>query len=219
MNAVVLEVRSLAETLADASRAMKAGRSGREARIGFATPELLWQVLTAKRWDLLKAMCGWGPMSIRDAARRVGRDVKAVHGDVTALLNAGVLNRTANGEVEFPFEAVKSSSCCRQHNDAGVCELSACVLQPNRNVKSMKKANQTKSDELRPEYKRSDFGETVRGKYASRAAVATNVVVLDQQVAKAFPTDEAVNQALQSLIDIAKTSTRPTRRSSGRAKR
>jgi predicted transcriptional regulator len=107
MNTIVLEVRSLAESLADASRAMKTGRGEREAHIGFATPELLWQVLTAKRWELLKAMCGAGPMSIREAARRVGRDVKAVHGDVTALLNAGVLNRTANGEVEFPFEAVK----------------------------------------------------------------------------------------------------------------
>ena len=82
----------------------------------------------------------------------------------------------------------------------------------------MKKASQSKSDELRPEYKRSDFGEMVRGKYASRAAVATNVVVLDPLVAKAFPTDQAVNEALQSLIDIAKASTRPTRRSSGRAK-
>lgn len=107
MNTVVLEVRSLAETLADASRAMKTSRAERDARIGFATPELLWQVLTAKRWELLKAMCGAGPISIREAARRVGRDVKAVHGDITALLDAGVLNRTANGEVEFPFEAVK----------------------------------------------------------------------------------------------------------------
>ena len=107
MNTVVLEVRSLAQSLADASRAMKTGRAEREARIGFATPELLWQVLTAKRWELLKTMCGAGPMSIREAARRVGRDVKAVHGDVTALLDAGVLNRTANGAVEFPFEAVR----------------------------------------------------------------------------------------------------------------
>lgn len=82
----------------------------------------------------------------------------------------------------------------------------------------MKKASQPKTDELRREYKRSDFGEMVRGKYASRAAVATNVVVLDPQVAKAFPTEQAVNQALRSLIDIAKASTRPTRRSSGRAK-
>ena len=46
---VVLEVCSLAKTLADAARAMKAGHAEREARIGFATPELLWQVLTAKR--------------------------------------------------------------------------------------------------------------------------------------------------------------------------
>ncbi|MBL0142422.1 MAG: DNA-binding protein [Betaproteobacteria bacterium] len=107
MKTVVLEVRSLATTLEDATLAMKTGRAEREARIGFATPELLWKVLTAKRWELLKALCGAGPVSIREAARRVGRDVKAVHGDVTALLKAGVLNRTGDGSVEFPFEAVK----------------------------------------------------------------------------------------------------------------
>lgn len=107
MNMVVLEVRSLAEMLADAARAMKSRRADREARISFATLELLWQVLTAKRWELLKAMCGAGPISIREAARRVGRDVKAVHGDAMALLNAGLLNRTADGSIEFPFQAVK----------------------------------------------------------------------------------------------------------------
>lgn len=107
MNTVVLEVRSLADTLADAARAMKTHHGDRDARISFATPELLWQVLTAKRWELLKAMCGAGPMSIREAARRVHRDVKAVHGDVTELLNAGVICRTVEGHVEFPFDAVK----------------------------------------------------------------------------------------------------------------
>ena len=107
MNTVVLEVRSLPDTLAAATRAMKTGRGEGAARIGFATPELLWQVLTAKRWELLKALCGAGPISIREAARRVGRDVKAVHGDVTALLDAGLLGRTANGRIEFPYEAVK----------------------------------------------------------------------------------------------------------------
>ncbi|MBC7916804.1 MAG: DNA-binding protein [Rhodoferax sp.] len=107
MNTVILEVRSLADTLSDAARAMKTGHAEREARIGFATPELLWQVLTAKRWELLKAMCGAGAMSIREAARRVGRDVKAVHGDVVALLDAGVLSRAAEGGIVFPFEAVK----------------------------------------------------------------------------------------------------------------
>jgi predicted transcriptional regulator len=107
MNTVVLEVRSLADTLADASRVMTSGKGDAQARIAFATPELLWQVLTAKRWELLKALCGAGPVSIREAARRVGRDVKAVHGDVTALLNAGVLDRTEDGRIVFPFEAVK----------------------------------------------------------------------------------------------------------------
>lgn len=107
MNTVVLEVRSLAETLGDVATAIKVGRADREARIAFATPELLWRVLTAKRWELLRAMCGAGAMSIREVARRVRRDVKAVHGDVTALLDAGVLSRTPAGEVEFPFDAVK----------------------------------------------------------------------------------------------------------------
>ena len=46
-------------------------------------------------------------MSIREAARRAGRDVKAVHGEVTALLNAGVLNRIDDGRIVFPYEAVK----------------------------------------------------------------------------------------------------------------
>src|SRR6266516_5043332 len=89
------------------TNAWKSGKSTRSARISFAAPELLWQVLTAKRWELLKALCGAGPVSIREAARRVNRDVKAVHGDVTALLSAGVLSRTDGGEIEFPFEAVK----------------------------------------------------------------------------------------------------------------
>ena len=107
MKTVVLEVRSLEDTLAGALRAMKAGRAERAAHISFATPELLWQVLTAKRWELLKALCGAGPVSIREVARRVGRDVKAVHGDVTALLDAGILTRPVGGGIEFPYEAVK----------------------------------------------------------------------------------------------------------------
>ena len=76
-------------------------------RISFATPELLWKVLTAKRWELLRALCGAGPVSIRESARRVGRDVKAVHGDLTALLDAGILRRTSDGRIEFPYDAVK----------------------------------------------------------------------------------------------------------------
>jgi predicted transcriptional regulator len=91
MKTVTLDVRTPADSMADFTRAWKTGKSEKSARISFATPELLWRVLTAKRWELLKVLCGAGPVSIREAARRVGRDVKAVHGDVTALLNAGIL--------------------------------------------------------------------------------------------------------------------------------
>ncbi len=107
MKTVTLDIRSPSDAMADFVQAWNTGKSQRSARISFATPELLWQVLTAKRWELLKAMCGGGPMSIREAARRVGRDVKAVHGDVTALIDAGILNRTPKGKIEFPFDAVK----------------------------------------------------------------------------------------------------------------
>jgi predicted transcriptional regulator len=74
--------------------------------ISFASVDLLWKVLTLRRWDLLKAMAGQGPMSIREVARRVGRDVKAVHGDVHALLDAGVLDRTDDRRIVFPYDAV-----------------------------------------------------------------------------------------------------------------
>ena len=93
--------------MGDFARVWKTGKSEKAARISFASPELLWRVLTVKRWELLKVLCGAGPVTIREAARRVGRDVKAVHGDVTALLNAGVLERAQGGGVVFPFEAVK----------------------------------------------------------------------------------------------------------------
>jgi predicted transcriptional regulator len=107
MKTVTLDVRNPGAALADVLAAVKSGKPQKSARISFATPELLWRVLTAKRWELLKVLCGAGPVSIREAARRVGRDVKAVHADVTALLLAGVLDRTASGQVEFPYEAVK----------------------------------------------------------------------------------------------------------------
>jgi predicted transcriptional regulator len=104
---LTLDIRDPSDALDDFAAAWKRGKAKQSARISFASPELLWQVLTAKRWELLKALCGAGPVSIREAARRVHRDVKAVHGDVTALLAAGVLSRAEGGGIEFPFEAVK----------------------------------------------------------------------------------------------------------------
>jgi len=75
-------------------------------------------------------------------------------------------------------------------------------------MKKAKSDDSEMNDWLRPEYQRSDLGEIERGKYARRLAEATNVVVLDPQVAKAFPNDEAVNNALRGLLELARSSAR-----------
>jgi hypothetical protein len=76
----------------------------------------------------------------------------------------------------------------------------------------MKKAKSEANDWLRPEYKRSDLGPITRGKYARRMAKESNVVVIDPAVSKAFPNEASVNAALRGLLELAKSSTRPTAR-------
>jgi len=80
------------------------------------------------------------------------------------------------------------------------------------------KKNKT-SDELRSEYKREDLGVGVRGKYFEEYQKGTNLVLLSPDVARVFSTDEAVNEALRSLIDLAEKSTGRTKRSTGSAKK
>ncbi len=82
------------------------GRPQGGPRLTFASHALMWRVLTPNRWAVLEAMTGAGPLALREIARRVGRDVKGVHTDVHALLNAWVLIRTESGAFEFPYEAV-----------------------------------------------------------------------------------------------------------------
>jgi predicted transcriptional regulator len=107
MTTVTLDVRSLNESLADFAHSWKSAEVEDSARISFASPDLLWKVLTAKRWALLKGMAGQGPMTLREAARRIERDVKAVHADAHALLDAGVIRRNEDGKIEFPFDSVR----------------------------------------------------------------------------------------------------------------
>jgi predicted transcriptional regulator len=104
MKVVTLQVASLDRVKQRAEEAFRGHKQG--ARITFASPELLFKLLTAKRWDLIRALTGADAVTIREAARRVGRDVKAVHGDVHALLDCGVLQRTEDGKIVFPFDAV-----------------------------------------------------------------------------------------------------------------
>ncbi|MBX3279312.1 MAG: hypothetical protein KF868_15020 [Acidobacteria bacterium] len=78
----------------------------------------------------------------------------------------------------------------------------------------MKKAK----DEMRLQYSRSDFANLERGKFYAEAAKGTAVALLEPEIAKAFPTSEAVNEALRGLLTLTQQTERITRRSSGRAK-
>ncbi|MGP8245889.1 MAG: hypothetical protein ACLQVN_15385 [Bryobacteraceae bacterium] len=68
----------------------------------------------------------------------------------------------------------------------------------------MRKTKRVPADELRAEYKRSDFHALVRGKYVEQLRGSSNVVVVDPEIADLFPNAAAVNAALRSLAEIAK---------------
>ena len=68
-------------------------------------------------------------------------------------------------------------------------------------------------DEMRAEYRREDLGKGVRGKYFERVSKGTNLVLLSDKVAKAFPTTEAVNEALLGLLALTEQMARITGRS------
>lgn len=93
--------KQMAQRLADAAKGRK-----HAPRISFASRELLWQVLAPRRWSLLEKLAGAGPLGIREAARLMGRDPSGVHGDIKALLAAGLLWKCADGKVEFPYDAI-----------------------------------------------------------------------------------------------------------------
>ena len=56
--------------------------------------------------DILKAMTGAGQLGIREVSRKVGRDVSAVHRDLQALIVAGIVDRTDDGKVVFPYDEI-----------------------------------------------------------------------------------------------------------------
>jgi len=75
-----------------------------------------------------------------------------------------------------------------------------------------------KTDELRPEYRREELGPGIRGKYFKSYQTGTNLVLLKPDIAKVFPTDDDVNDALRTLIDVAQKTVGSTKRSSRRSK-
>jgi predicted transcriptional regulator len=105
MKTVRIGVASRAEVSARFKAAFRGEKQG--SHISFPSLELMHRVLTPNRWRMLQAMMASGPVGIRELARKLDRDVKSVHVDVQALLNAGVIDHTAEGDkIEFPYDAV-----------------------------------------------------------------------------------------------------------------
>lgn len=104
MRKVTLEIASR-EAVNRRFRNALAGKT-QGTRLSFESPALLIKVLSGRRWDLLKVMTGAGPLTIREAARRMERDVKGVHADVHTLLAAGLLRKTEGNRIVFPYDAV-----------------------------------------------------------------------------------------------------------------
>lgn len=105
MRTVKIGVASRAEVSARFKAAFRGERQG--SHISFQSFEMMHRILTPNRWNMLRMMMASGPLGIRELARKVGRDVKSLHTDVQALLNAGVIDRTAEGDkIEFPYDAV-----------------------------------------------------------------------------------------------------------------
>jgi len=107
MRTVVIEVKSLEETFAHDRAILASGKADPYSRISFVSWELLHKMLTPNRMAVLQTLTGAGPVSIRELARRVGRDFKGVHTDVAALAQSGLVSRTADGGVEFPYDALR----------------------------------------------------------------------------------------------------------------
>jgi len=74
--------------------------------LNFETATSFFGRLTERRWAMVHALQGQGPMSVRELARRVGRDVRRVHDDVEALAELGLVERTESGGVMCPFASI-----------------------------------------------------------------------------------------------------------------
>lgn len=105
------------------------------------------------------------------------------------------------------------------HTERGDAIRTISVRVATQHESTFMKKAKSASDELRPEYKRSDFGKLERGRYCQRVKASSNVVVFDAELAAVFPNSVSVNKALHSLVEVAQKASGLTGRSTGRGKR
>ncbi|MDY0330929.1 MAG: winged helix-turn-helix transcriptional regulator [Thiomonas sp.] len=100
--------------LRDAARAGFAADHYLGEILNFESPALFFSRMSGKRWDIVRTLQGAGEISVRELARRLGRDVKRVHEDVTALAELGLLERTERGGVVSPYADIHVDMHIRQ---------------------------------------------------------------------------------------------------------
>ena len=104
MKTVMLAVESIDSVAERAKQALKGKPQG--DYISFASLDLLWKILAPNRMAILKTLTGSEPLALREIARRVARDVKAVHTDVQMLLKAGILEKNDADKIVFEYDAI-----------------------------------------------------------------------------------------------------------------
>jgi predicted transcriptional regulator len=107
MSTVVVSVKPLEQSRTELQEQLRSGKVDPVPRINFVSWELFHRVLAPNRMAIVQAMTSAGPLSIREVARRVGRDFKGVHSDVAALLGSGLLEKTSEGEVIFRHSKIR----------------------------------------------------------------------------------------------------------------
>jgi predicted transcriptional regulator len=107
MHTLIIGNQSAREVRGRVLQAWRTGRSEKAARLDFASLDDAWKLLSDKRRGIMHAMAGAGPLAIREIARRVGRDVRAVHSDVRLLHHAGVVDKTEDGRMVLPYDTIK----------------------------------------------------------------------------------------------------------------
>lgn len=103
MQTLVIDVQTLEEGLREDAAIWESGEGDPTPRVSFVSYDLLHKVLAPNRMAIVRAMRGAGPLSIREVARRVGRDFKGVHTDVTALIHNGIMEKAEGGKIVFPY--------------------------------------------------------------------------------------------------------------------
>lgn len=110
MKNLTVKIETLNDFGARVVGAMKAAQAGSlrptPHSISFPSYAAMHETLAPSRLEIIKALAGQGPLAIREVARRVKRDVQAVHRDVTRLINAGVIERDERG-VRFDYDGLR----------------------------------------------------------------------------------------------------------------